>query len=104
MSVFWLLPKQEIWSGVIARSARPTIEEVGSGLQSIRPECGRHGGMEEHRANAIIQCAQNTLGAAILWRHVRAGETENDAARGEEGSESGIVELLAVVRLERQDG
>ena len=39
----------------------------------------------------------------VLLGHVGAGETQNDPARGEEGAECSVVELVTVICLERQD-
>ena len=87
-----------------ARGARASVEEMCCSVQRIRPERRRHGGVYEHRANTVIESAQDALGAAILLRGVWAGETKDDAMSSEKGAKRLVVELLAIVLLERKNG
>ena len=51
---------------VVAWPAWPPIEQIGGGRQCIRPEGRRDGGLEQQRANAIIECADNALCTSVL--------------------------------------
>ena len=86
-----------------AGSARPSVEKIGGCVERVGPECERHAGMDEHGASAVVEGAQDPFGTAVLLGSVGTGETQNDAARGEEGAECSVVELVTVICLERQD-
>lgn len=53
-----------VGSGVAARATWSSIENVRG--EGVRPERGRDSGVEKEGTNAVIQCAQDTLGATIL--------------------------------------
>jgi hypothetical protein len=59
--------------------------------------------MDEHGACAVVEGAQNPFGTTILLGGVGAGKAQNDAARGKEGAEGGVVELATIVSLEHHD-
>ena len=60
--------------------------------------------MKEECPNAVIKSAKDTLSATVLLRGVRAGETKNRAMCGEKSANSGVVELLPVICLQRENG
>ena len=86
-----------------AGCARAAIQEVGSGLECIRPERGWHGSVEKRGAHTIIQCAENAVGTAVLLRCVGAGEAQHDPTRSQEGAKHLVVELTAIVGLEGEN-
>lgn len=55
-----------VGSGVVARTTGTSIECVSGSAERLGPERERNGGVEQHGANAIVQCTKNTLGAAVL--------------------------------------
>ena len=57
-----------VWRG--CGCARAAIQEVGGGVECVRPERGWHGSVEKHGAHTIIQGVENALGTAILLRCV----------------------------------
>lgn len=69
-------------------------------MKSIGPERWRHGGVEQHSANTVIESVQDTFSSTVLLGGVRTCETKDYATRGEEGAKSSIVEFTAIVRLE----
>ena len=60
--------------------------------------------MKEECPNAVIKSAKDTLSAPVLLRGVRAGETRSRAMCGEKSANSGVVELLPVICLQRENG
>ena len=86
-----------MWRG--CGCARAAIQEVGGGVECVRPECGWHGSVEKHGAHTIIQSVENALGTAVLLQCVRAGKAQHDPRRSQEGAERLVVELTATIRL-----
>jgi hypothetical protein len=67
MHVVRLSTKEYLVGGVVVASAAGTmIEQVCGSGQCIGLERGRCAGMQQHRVHAVIQCAKNALGVAIL--------------------------------------
>lgn len=60
--------------------------------------------MEEERTRAVVERAESALGAPVLLAGVGAREAKHSAVGGEEGANSKVVELAAVVGLEGEDG
>lgn len=55
-----------VGSGVAARATWSSVENVRGRGEGVRPERGWDSGVEKEGTNAVIQCAQDTLGATIL--------------------------------------
>jgi hypothetical protein len=88
-----------IWYTVIyGRGWSPVDQEHGGG-ESFDPIGGRHGGVNQKRANNIVQCAKHALSLAVLSRCVRARGAEKDAAASQEGSGGIVEELSAIICL-----
>ena len=60
--------------------------------------------MKEKSPNAVIKSAKDALSTTVLLRGVRASETKNRAMCGEKITNSGVVKLLPVVCLQRENG
>ena len=60
--------------------------------------------MDEERANAVVDGAENALGFAILLGGVRTCETQYGAMGVKEGLVGGVVELTSVIGLESLNG
>ena len=61
-------------------------------------------GMEQERANKVVQSAKNSLGATVLLGSIRACEAKNGAVMRQKSAEGKIVELFTVVRLKSKNG
>jgi len=59
--------------------------------------------MKKQGADAVVERSEDALGSAILLGSVGAGETQNGAVCCEEGPKGVVVELLAIIGLERKD-
>ena len=55
------------------------VNKEPGGRERVRPEPRRHVGVEEQRADTVIQRAKDALGATILLRRVGAGEAKDGA-------------------------
>ena len=60
--------------------------------------------MKEKSPNAVIKSAKDALSTTVLLRAIRASETKNHAMCGEKITNSGVVKLLPVVCLQRENG
>ena len=60
--------------------------------------------MKEKSPNAVIKSAKDALSTTVLLQGVRASETKNHAMCGEKITNSGVVKLLPVVCLQRENG
>lgn len=60
-------------------------------------------GLKEHGAHAIVKCAENALGSAILRRRVRTREPQENAVLSKEGAHGSVVELTSIIGLNRQN-
>ena len=59
--------------------------------------------MKEKSPNAVIKSAKDALSTTVLLRGIRASETKNRAMCGEKIMNSGVVKLLPVVCLQREN-
>lgn len=95
--------EEKMGCGMAAGCAGPPVDQVSGGLQCIRPEAQRHVSVKKHGADAVVERSEDVLGTTILLGSVGAGETQNGAMCCEEGSKGMVVELLAIISLERKD-
>ena len=58
-------------------AARAKVKEKRSSGECVRPETRRHISMEQERANAVVQGANDTFGSTVLLGSIRACETKN---------------------------
>ena len=77
------------------------VQEVGGGGEGLRPVGGREGGLEQKTTEHVVCGADHTLSPTILRRGVGAGESELNAVREEKGARGRVIELPAVVALNR---
>ena len=87
-----------------AGAAWATVKEVSGGAEGLGPKTGRHGRMNEQSANPVVECAENTLGLAVLLTRVRAGKAEMSAMASEETTSGGVVKFAPIVSLQCEDG
>ena len=80
------------------------VDEERSGGESVRPKARTHIGLKEKSPNAVIKSAKDALSMTVLLRGIRASETKNHAMCGEKITNSGVVKLLPVVCLQRENG
>jgi hypothetical protein len=80
-------------------AAGADVDEECRHGKSIRPEPWGHVGVKQKGAHAVVESAENAFSTTVLLRGVRTRETKNGAVRGEEGANSDVVELFAVVGL-----
>ena len=73
-------------------------------MKSLNPKCGRKACVKKKSSNAVIESAKDALSTTVLLRGVRASETKNRAMCGEKITNSGVVKLLPVVCLQRENG
>jgi hypothetical protein len=77
--VRWWMPVEElVGCVVVAWTTRAAIECVSGGIQGLGPERRRNVGVEQHGADAVVEGAEDSLGAAILLRRVGACEPEDN--------------------------
>jgi hypothetical protein len=62
----WNTKEQLIWGEIITGATRLTIEKVSRSGKGVRPEGEWLAGMQQHRAQAIIESAKNTLSPSVL--------------------------------------
>ena len=63
----WNRTEQELVRSVVpVWTTRANVYEEAGGRERVRPEPGRHVGVEEQRADTVIKSANDTLGATIL--------------------------------------
>ena len=60
--------------------------------------------MEQERANAVVQGANDTFGSTVLLGSIRACETKNCTVVRQKSAESKVVELFSIVSLKSKDG
>ena len=60
--------------------------------------------MKEKSPNAVIKSAKDALSTTVLLQGVRASETKNRAMCGDKITNNGVVKLLPVVCLQRENG
>ena len=95
--------QEKMGCGMASGCARPPVDQVSGGLQCVRPEAQRHGSVKKQGADTVVERSEDALGSAILLGSVGAGETQNGAVCCEEGPKGVVVELLAIIGLERKD-
>ena len=66
--------KELVGCGVSGGFARTSVEKVCGCGEGFSPPLGRHGGMDEKGANAVIDGTKYALSFAILLGRIRAGE------------------------------
>ena len=76
---------------------------MGGGLQGLNPIRGRHGGLEEERANDVVHAPDHTLGTAILGGCIGAGHAKVNAVSAKKCARARVVELFAIVALDGFD-
>ena len=91
-------------SVVPARTTRANVKEKAGGRKGVRPETGRHVGVEEQLADTVIKTANDALGVTIRLRRVGEGKAEGGTVRRKKVVNSNIVKLFAVVSLQGKDG
>lgn len=84
--------------------AGSAVEQVSGSGQCIRPEREGNAGMKEQGACAVVECAQDALGTAILLRRVGTREPENGTTSSKERGKGVVVKLSTVVSMECQNG
>jgi hypothetical protein len=85
-----------IWDTVVYEGGWPLVDQEHGGSESFDPIGGRHGGMNQKRANNIVQSVKHALSFAILSGCVGAQSAKEDAAASQEGG-GGIVEELGAI-------
>ena len=95
--------QEKMGCGMASGCARPPVDQVSGGLQCVRPEVQRHSSVKKQGADAVVERSEDALGSAILLGSVGAGETQNGAVCCEEGPKGMVVEILAIIGLERKD-
>jgi hypothetical protein len=74
----------------------PPVDQKHGGRESFDPIGGSHGGMNQKRANNIVQCAKHPLSFAILGGCIRARGAKEDTMTSQEDG-GGIVEELGAI-------
>lgn len=68
------LAEEELMRGEeLSYAAGAAVKKMGCGGQGIKPKVRRDADVEQHCADAVVESAENALGAVVLWRRVRAG-------------------------------
>ena len=93
-----------MWCRRRGGAAGSPVQQVSCSTEGLDPEARWHGGMKEECTDTVIQSTKHTLGLAILWTSVGAGEAHDSAVGGEERAHGGIVELAPVVSLKSEYG
>jgi hypothetical protein len=88
---------------ILTNTTGPAVQKKGGRGESFGPELRRHGCVGEHGSDCFVEGAQHALGAAILRRSVGARHAQGNAMAVEEGAGGVIVELAAIVGLEREN-
>jgi len=92
-----------IWYTVIFGRGWPPVREEHSGGESFDPIGWRHGGMNQKRANTIVQSPEHALSLAILSGCVGARGAKENAAASQEGGGGIVEELGAIICLKTAD-
>jgi hypothetical protein len=90
--------------GCVDHFAGKVVQQIYDSVEPFYPVVSQERSLKEQGANHVINGAESTLDFTVLWRSVGAGHPQNHPMSGEECSRGGIVELLAVVALDRFDG
>jgi hypothetical protein len=61
----------------------PMIKHVGCHSKSIRPEGDWRASVEQYRAQAIIESANNTLNSIILLQRIWSAEAQDHIVSGQ---------------------
>ena len=93
-----------MWCRRRGGAAGSPVQQVSCSTEGLDPEARWHGGMKEECTDTVIQSTKHTLGLAILWTSVGAGEAHDSAVGGEERAHGGVVELAPVVYLTGEHG
>lgn len=91
---------QERVGYLVANGGGAPVEQVAGGGEGLRPVGGRHGCVEEHGAHRVVECTNDTLSLAVLWRGVRAREAQKDATGCKERKGGVIDELHTIICLQ----
>ncbi|WVZ58830.1 hypothetical protein U9M48_009058 [Paspalum notatum var. saurae] len=88
------------WAG----SGGETVEQVGGGVETLRPKANRKRSLEQKGAHDIISGANHALSLAVLRGGVGTRHAQLDTMREEEGAGGMIIELTPVVTLDDLNG
>jgi hypothetical protein len=91
--------EEMIGNTVVDGRRRPPVDEKHGGGQGLNPIGRRHGGMNQERANNIVECAKHPLSFAVLGGCVGARSTKKDATASQEGGGGSVDELGAIICL-----
>ena len=58
--------EKEEWRLVLARTAWPTVEKEHGGGEGLDPERERHGCVDEHGADDVVECAKGAFCTTVL--------------------------------------
>jgi hypothetical protein len=83
------------WGG----GERKTVEQVGGGVETLRPEVHRQIGLVQKGAQHIICGANQPLSLAVLGRSVRTREEQLNTVGEDEGPGDVVIELALVASL-----
>jgi hypothetical protein len=92
-----------VWSRSRGGSGRKTVEQVGGGLETLRPEAQGQRGLDQKGAHDIVRGTNHPLSLAISGRSVRTRHTQLNTPR-EEGVGGVVIELALVVTLDDLNG
>jgi hypothetical protein len=92
--------EEAVWCAIMAWAARTPVERVCGSGQRLRPVSGRNVSVEQESANAVIECAKDTLRSSILLGSVWACETKYHPIRRKERPQCMIVKLTAIICLQ----
>jgi hypothetical protein len=91
-------------SGSWGGSGGKSVEQVGGGVETLRPEASRKRGLEQKGAHDIISGANHALSLAVLRGGVGTRHAQLDTAREEERAGGGVIKLTPVVTLDGLNG
>ena len=85
-------------------SGRKMVEQVGGGVETLRPETWGQGGLNQKSAHDIVRGPNHPLSLAVLGRGVRTRHAELNTPREKERARGVVIELTPVVTLDGLDG
>lgn len=100
VGVVWMAQKQRKIGGDIGIGfRRADIEKICSGVESLCPVLGWHGGLKKKGTNNIIDSTKRTFSFAILRRGVGTRKTEKNAMVKKEGVIFNIIKFTTIITL-----
>ena len=96
--------KSVVWSGSRRSSGRKPVEQVGGGVEALRPEAWGQRGLDQKGAHDVVRRANHPLSLAVLRRGIRTRHTQLNTPRQEERPGGGVIELLPVFTLDGLNG